>query len=481
MDFGRESARNRRRVSLDGGYCDITSFSFQRGGRYNFGLAFHGSFLPPTSHSMNSTPSIQQPGSGVSDFVTIGLEEESQLGESGGLGAMFGYELRRGGPEQHIPIPASSQTNAHNEDLQPVSDGDLDANFDSEFGFPSQFDVAPERQERPYETVANDPLLDGVFGVDIPGQTINFADRLETNPAIPSDSQEVNFSFSTASKEINFSSNAPSEATHFSPSAANQVTRFNSHGFIQESANVLFDFSGSLEKDPNALLVSQETSASHAFNLHVASASPKTSFYSDFDQDAKDDIFGMDFLGGLETSPNVPSTTPGSQDTSFSQEFNPNSASSSQQTRFSQAFNPTTPSFSQQTSFSQELNPNPATSTQQTSFSQEDNPNTPPSSQETYFSTSSFLEPTTNLNTPSPGSPSPATTPTSSTSSPDRHSCRICNKTLKRPGDVKRHEKKHFPKEVTFHCWQLGCDRNGTKGFYRRDKLRDHEKIVHGL
>ncbi len=63
--------------------------------------------------------------------------------------------------------------------------------------------------------------------------------------------------------------------------------------------------------------------------------------------------------------------------------------------------------------------------------------------------------------------------------SPDRHTCPHCPRTFKRLGDVKRHEKVHLPGQRRFHCRQAGCERKG--GFYRRDKLRDHVKTVHGL
>jgi hypothetical protein len=409
---------------------------------------------------MNLTPAIQRPESGVSDFATIS-PKDSLLGESSGLGAMFGNGVRRNSLEQHILVAACSQTNGQNEDLQPASDGDLDANFESEFDFPSQLDVAPQRQPLPYGTVANNNLLND-FDVNMLGQGIHFSDSLKTNSTIPSASQEVSFSSSTASKEMNFSSNATSQQTNFSPSAPNQGTRFNCHGFVQDSANDIFDFSGSLEKSPTALSASQETRTSQEFNLDVPFASPETSFYSDFDQDTTNNIPGMDFLGSLEASPNIPSTTTASQETSFSQEFIPNAPSLSQQTNFSQEFNTLSPLATQELCLS----------------SQYSNPDTPPSTQESHYSTtsSSFLDPP-----PFPSTPSPSSPATSSTSSPERHPCNHCSRAFKRPGDLKRHEKKHFPGQMTFHCWQPGCDRNRLKGFYRRDKLRDHEKNVHGF
>ena len=75
--------------------------------------------------------------------------------------------------------------------------------------------------------------------------------------------------------------------------------------------------------------------------------------------------------------------------------------------------------------------------------------------------------------------PSPSVS-SSSPISPDRHTCPHCPRTFKRLGDVKRHEKVHIPGQRRFHCRQAGCERKGWRGFYRRDKLRDHVKTVHG-
>jgi hypothetical protein len=103
-----------------------------------------------------------------------------------------------------------------------------------------------------------------------------------------------------------------------------------------------------------------------------------------------------------------------------------------------------------------------------------------PDSQRAHLTTAplqSFQGPHTfsSKNLPSPSSPS------SNPISPDRHKCPHCPRTFKRSGDVKRHEKVHIPDQRRFQCWQDGCKRRGRKGFYRRDKLRDHVKIVHGL
>ncbi|KAH6720652.1 hypothetical protein BKA61DRAFT_238086 [Leptodontidium sp. MPI-SDFR-AT-0119] len=91
------------------------------------------------------------------------------------------------------------------------------------------------------------------------------------------------------------------------------------------------------------------------------------------------------------------------------------------------------------------------------------------SSPETSFSSTSTTSPTpSSANAPSPNS--------------TRHPCLHCHSTFARQGDLRRHAKIHFPeRHRKYHCWQPGCDRNGWKGFTRRDKRRDHVRGVHGL
>jgi hypothetical protein len=50
-----------------------------------------------------------------------------------------------------------------------------------------------------------------------------------------------------------------------------------------------------------------------------------------------------------------------------------------------------------------------------------------------------------------------------------------CTRTFGRPGDLRRHLKKH--KAHQFKCVDIDC----SKTFYRLDKLRDHAKQVHGF
>jgi hypothetical protein len=82
------------------------------------------------------------------------------------------------------------------------------------------------------------------------------------------------------------------------------------------------------------------------------------------------------------------------------------------------------------------------------------------------------------VSTPTP-SPTDATSPNST-----RHPCPHphCLSTFARLGDLSRHAKTHSPeRHRKYHCREPGCDRNGRKGFTRRDKLRDHVRRVHGL
>lgn len=74
-----------------------------------------------------------------------------------------------------------------------------------------------------------------------------------------------------------------------------------------------------------------------------------------------------------------------------------------------------------------------------------------------------------------------ATIPRLIDSFPEGYFCRLCSRTFKRPSDLKRHEGVHFPEQRKHHCKQSGCERKGQNGFYRRDKLRIHERQVHGF
>ncbi len=64
---------------------------------------------------------------------------------------------------------------------------------------------------------------------------------------------------------------------------------------------------------------------------------------------------------------------------------------------------------------------------------------------------------------------------------PTNHLCDRCTGAFGRAGDLRRHYRVHFPDYRTFHCRLEGCSRNGQRGFYRRDKFRDHQRQVHGI
>jgi hypothetical protein len=51
-----------------------------------------------------------------------------------------------------------------------------------------------------------------------------------------------------------------------------------------------------------------------------------------------------------------------------------------------------------------------------------------------------------------------------------------CTQSFSRPKDRERHLKKHYPEERVFICPEKPC----AMRFYRRDKLMDHSRRVHG-
>jgi hypothetical protein len=103
------------------------------------------------------------------------------------------------------------------------------------------------------------------------------------------------------------------------------------------------------------------------------------------------------------------------------------------------------------------------------------------------YNTSSILQDiSTHATIPSPSPQtsfsSTSASPTSPTPSPTstRHHCPHCPSTFARLGDLKRHTKIHFPeRHRRYHCLEPGCERNGGKAFTRRDKWRDHVRVVH--
>lgn len=61
------------------------------------------------------------------------------------------------------------------------------------------------------------------------------------------------------------------------------------------------------------------------------------------------------------------------------------------------------------------------------------------------------------------------------------HTCHVTGckaRPFKRRGDLKRHSRKHEPQQI-YICSAIDCDRRGTNGFTRRDKLFDHMLAGH--
>lgn len=185
---------------------------------------------------------------------------------------------------------------------------------------------------------------------------------------------------------------------------------------------------------------------------NVPSAIPETSSSNnDYDQSTSHDLYSFNITGQVTALSN-------SLETSFYEQ------SSSQEMSFSSTYTSTSNDFSHGDQNLSEIFAYP-----ERRLSSEFEINHPESQP-------------THLNTPStPSIQELHTSPSLSSSSPispDRHSCPHCPRTFKRLGDVKRHEKVHIPGQRRFHCRQAGCERKA--GFYRRDKLRDHVKTVHG-
>ncbi|KAE9373210.1 hypothetical protein N431DRAFT_456000 [Stipitochalara longipes BDJ] len=185
-------------------------------------------------------------------------------------------------------------------------------------------------------------------------------------------------------------------------------------------------------------------------------------------QDTAFSLDTLDILHGAENNLNASSalpemslssnefTFPNSAPSSY-QESSISSASSSSSSKFN--FSDNGPIFSQESSVSS------AASTSSSEFGVSES--TPKSGQATSFSS---ISPFSSSNT---AVSKPRDNP------PKRQSCLLCRSTFKRVGDLKRHQGVHLPRN--FHCKQSGCGRKGKNGFYRKDKLRAHERQVHGM
>jgi hypothetical protein len=226
-----------------------------------------------------------------------------------------------------------------------------------------------------------------------------------------------------------------------------------SNMIVHSNSGFNIDFSARVKKVPIQMVPEQQTE-----NYQLAVHGP---FLSEFDEKNPDDIFSVnelrqkiDSLEGLEANPDFSTFN---QDTAFSSN------------NFNYLYNV-------------EANPTVLSAIPEMDFSSNEfnfSNIAPRSSHERSFSSASS-SPTSNLTAVTSPSTS-ATTPSIIDSSPDGHLCRICHSTFTRPSDLKRHEGVHFPEQRIYHCKQLGCERKGRKGFYRRDKLKMHERTVHGL
>ena len=56
-----------------------------------------------------------------------------------------------------------------------------------------------------------------------------------------------------------------------------------------------------------------------------------------------------------------------------------------------------------------------------------------------------------------------------------------CSCLFKREAELLRHINIHLSGVRSYECSELGCPYKGDKGFYRKDKLRDHQRNRHGL
>lgn len=77
-----------------------------------------------------------------------------------------------------------------------------------------------------------------------------------------------------------------------------------------------------------------------------------------------------------------------------------------------------------------------------------------------------------------PTSLGPSTTPSTSSGTENRYACSFpgCTTSCARPGDLRRHAKKHAP-GPKLDCPTHGCPRKGVNGFDRGDKMRSHHAM----
>lgn len=330
MESTFESGRDRGVEDSEAGTCDITSFIFHLHGQHGFDITIQRRFIPPTPNKLDAIPPLELPGPALSDFSSIGIDEDSIHRELGGLGAAFSSGIRK---STENSAAAPSQAKEINADLEHVPNVTIRSNSGFKIDFSVQIgkcplQIVPEQQSENYGTALQGSFLNGFeetisnggFNVNEPGQTTDFSQGFGANPDFLPFSQDMAFSSS--------------------------------------NLNYTYDAEASSTKSP---------------------------------------VMGFD-ANDIICSDIAP----------------------------------------------------------------------------THSSESSFSSASSNLTSPSPS-------PIIITSAPEGNFCRLCHLTFKRSGDLKRHEGIHFPEQRKFHCKQAGCERRGRKAFYRRDKLRIHERSVHGL
>ena len=73
----------------------------------------------------------------------------------------------------------------------------------------------------------------------------------------------------------------------------------------------------------------------------------------------------------------------------------------------------------------------------------------------------------------------PTSTPLNPHNSTNHVTCAFCNKAYARTADLNRHLRTHDSNAKKHGCPAPGCKYAGSKGFLRRDKLRDHVRARH--
>jgi hypothetical protein len=78
--------------------------------------------------------------------------------------------------------------------------------------------------------------------------------------------------------------------------------------------------------------------------------------------------------------------------------------------------------------------------------------------------------------TPAPGPVAPLLISHVPPPASSRYQCSNCTKSYTRRGELVRHQRIHNPNAPRYPCPYTGCDRIGTRGFLRSDKLIEHRR-----